>query len=250
MFLLQTRFSSCKARLLRASVTFVHQFAEAAIASQCKESCRICLDDDFPSDEMFEVEGCLHRFCSSCMKQFLRTTLVAGKKAICPSPDCRSEIQTESCACILDPKELLVIEQHKEKSLIHPRDRVFCPDPTCSHLMAKHTVLKYTEPYFLGAEESGARKCMKCGSFFCIKCEFKWHYGLSCEEFQKTASYRKSLQAQFESAAEREGLKKCRECSTVVERTYGCNRMICPGYTLCHFYLTYFCYCLLTKILI
>ncbi|CAL9236161.1 unnamed protein product [Arabidopsis halleri] len=203
--LLQKRFSSCQALPVCKDITFVHQLAEAAISSQIKpreETCAICYED-FQCDNMFE--------------------------------NCESEIHREVCAGILDPEQLSVIDQRKMESEINVRDRVYCPEPTCSVLMANDKFLKHTNEFFLGAEQVGARKCMVCGTFFCINCNFKWHYHMTCDEFRKTQTYQISNHAKFESVAERHGLKKCRVCNTWVERVYGCNHMTCRcKYEFCY----------------
>ncbi|KAG7564733.1 IBR domain [Arabidopsis suecica] len=235
--LLQKRFSSCQSLPVCKDITFVHQLVEAAISSQIKpreETCAICYED-FQCDKMFEVPGCFHIFCDVCMKEHLRRTLVCGKRAICPMEDCESEIHREACVGILDPEQLSVIDQRKMESEINVRDRVYCPEPTCSALMAKDMLLKHTNEFFLGAEQLGARKCMVCGTFFCINCSFKWHYHITCDEFRKTQTYQISNHAKFESVAERHGLKKCRVCNTWIERVYGCNHMTCKcKYEFCY----------------
>ncbi|XP_023640414.1 probable E3 ubiquitin-protein ligase RNF144A-A [Capsella rubella] len=141
--------------------------------------------------------------------------------------DCNSEIKREACGGILDPEQLRLIDQRKIESEIDIADRVYCPNPTCSALMAKQKLLKHTEESFLGAVQLGARKCMVCGTLFCINCNFDWHDNMTCDEFRKTQAYLTSDHAKFESVAESEGLKKCRVCSTIIERAYGCNYMIC-----------------------
>ncbi|KAL6500576.1 hypothetical protein OROGR_027352 [Orobanche gracilis] len=231
---LQTRFSFCQASLVRKNITFVLKLARHAIASQIKwcegniymESCAICYEV-VPVDKMFEVDGCFHRLCVVCMKKHLEVRLLDGTTASCPSPGCKSEIQIETCAQILDPKLVEVMIQRRRESMINVSDKVYCPDPKCSELMVKHKLLKYTKPLFVGAEQLGARKCMKCGMFFCINCNVEWHYEMTCDEFRKSKSYQKSEQKMLESMAERKGWRKCRECSTLVELAEGCYHIIC-----------------------
>lgn len=173
--LLQKRFSSCQALPVCKDITFVHQLAEAAISSRSNHAKRLVQYAMKTFSVIFEVPGCFHLFCDVCMKEHLRRTLVCGKRAICPIEDCESEIHLEACVDILDPEQLSVIDQRKMESEINVRDRVYCPEPTYSALMAKDKLLKHTNEFFLGAEQVGARKCMVCCTFLCINCNFKWH---------------------------------------------------------------------------
>ncbi|XP_020881851.1 uncharacterized protein LOC9313588 [Arabidopsis lyrata subsp. lyrata] len=104
----------------------------------------------------------------------------------------------ETCAICYEDFQCDKMFERKMESEINMRDRVYCPEPTCSALMAKDKLLKHTNEFFLGAEQI-------------------------------------SNHAKFESVAKRHGLKKCRVCTTWVERVYGCNHMTCRyKYEFCY----------------
>ncbi|KAK9279879.1 hypothetical protein L1049_013562 [Liquidambar formosana] len=88
--LLQRKFTHCNPSLVaRNDIKFAFKLARDAIVSQItgptessggknlKETCVICLEDS-DVDQMFLVDGCLHRYCFSCMKQHVEVKLLHG----------------------------------------------------------------------------------------------------------------------------------------------------------------------------
>ncbi|CAN8303506.1 unnamed protein product [Cochlearia groenlandica] len=186
------------------------------------------LEIHVPYNMKFEVPRCLHRFCLNCMKNHVTTTIQQGGTANCPQWKCESNIEIEDCKAFLEPPELAVMIQRKRESAIAYPDRVYCPSPPCSFLMSRHELLAYTtKSYFLDAEESGARKCMKCGFCFCINCDMGWHYNMSCETFRKTEAYKTSAEAEFEDAFEMNNWRKCKQCNSLMDHVGGCKHVIC-----------------------
>ncbi|KAJ0248291.1 Ribonuclease H domain-containing protein [Hirschfeldia incana] len=246
--LLQKKFPYCQPSLLtRNDVKFVFKLARDAIVSQIKwpeetskgkktfkETCVICYEG-ITVDKMFSVDGCFHRFCFSCMKQHVEVKLLGGKTATCPSAGCKSEVKMDSCAEFLDPKLVEVMIQRKKEDSISVSDKVYCPYPTCSELMAKDEVFEYTEQYFVGTEQSSARKCMKCGQFFCMQCKVPWHYKDTCEDFSKSKRYQNAGDGMVKSLAQSKKWRQCTRCNNMVELASGCYHITCRcGYEFCY----------------
>lgn len=198
------------------------------------ETCPLCYED-VPSDDKFEVHGCLHRFCVNCIREHVITTLQRWKPATCPASGCNSELEAEDCEGFLGPGHLATMTKRKRESMIKFSDRVYCQEPTCNALMSKQSLLEYTGSFFVGAEQSGTRKCMECGFCFCINCQIGWHCNMTCEEYQKTEAYQTSHKAMFMSQAEREGWQRCRECNDMIHLVDGCKHITCR-----YFFFFYF----------
>ncbi|XP_023638605.1 uncharacterized protein LOC17884756 [Capsella rubella] len=245
--ILQSKFSFCQPSLVtRNGVKFVFKLARDAIVSQIKwreeastgttfkETCVICFEG-ITVDKMFSVDDCFHRFCFSCMKQHVEVKILGGQTANCPSEGCKSEVKIECCAKFLDPKLVGVMIQRKKEGSINVADKVYCPIPTCSELMVKSEVLEYTKQYFVSAEESKARKCMKCGQFFCTQCKVPWHYGVSCSDFCKSKAYLNAGDGLLKSLAHSKKWRQCTKCNVTVELLFGCYHITCRcGYEFCY----------------
>ncbi|CAN7022202.1 hypothetical protein IGI04_023401 [Brassica rapa subsp. trilocularis] len=245
--LLQKKFSYCQPSLLtRNDVKFVFKLARDAIVSQIKwpeetskgktfkETCVICYEG-ITVDKMFSVDGCFHRFCFSCMKQHVEVKLLGGKTATCPSDGCKSEVKMDCCAKFLDPKLVEVMIQRKKEGSINVSDKVYCPYPKCSELMAKAEVFEYTKQFFVGTEQSPARKCMKCGLFFCMQCKVPWHYKDTCDDFSKSKRYQNAGDGMLKSLAQSKRWRQCIRCNNMVELAFGCYHITCRcGYEFCY----------------
>ncbi|KAL0713590.1 hypothetical protein Bca4012_020568 [Brassica carinata] len=246
--LLQKKFPYCQPSLLtRNDVKFVFKLARDAIVSQIKwpdetskgkktfkETCVICYEG-ITVDKMFSVDGCFHRFCFSCMKQHVEVKLLGGKTATCPSEGCKSEVKMDCCAKFLDPKLVEVMIQRKKEGSICDSDKVYCPYPKCSELMAKAEVFEYTKQFFVGTEQSAARKCMKCGMFFCMQCKVPWHYKDTCEDFSKSKGYQNVGDGMLKSLAQSKRWRQCIRCNNMVELAFGCYHITCRcGYEFCY----------------
>ncbi|XP_019087924.1 PREDICTED: uncharacterized protein LOC104726689 [Camelina sativa] len=214
VFRLQTRFTSCQAlaAVSRDDINSVIMLAKYAIASQTRwcegdteyESCPVCYAYVSPNDK-FEVRGCFHRIFVTCMrKPFSSEQLLRGNTAICPYPDCENDLVPEDCRGFADANAITLMIQRKKEKAIPIKDRVYCPNPSCSFLMSDLDLVRNNNP-----QQSEARKCMECGLSFCKKCHVPWHYKKTCDEFKMSESYLKSDAALLESFVKIQGWKKC-----------------------------------------
>ncbi|XP_038706772.1 uncharacterized protein LOC120002202 [Tripterygium wilfordii] len=242
---LQRKFEYFEPSLVeRNEIKFAFKLARNAIVSQIiwpaetskgkslKETCLICFEDT-DVDQIFSVDGCLHRYCYSCMKQHVEVKLLNGMDAQCPNADCNFEVSIDSCGKFLDPKLVALMSQRKKEALVAVTERVYCPHLRCSALMSKDEVLEYTKPWCIGAEISGARKCVKCQYFFCINCKAPWHYNMTCQQYQRLNP--KTEDAILNSLAKKKLWRQCVKCNHMVELASGCYHIYCRcGYEFCY----------------
>ncbi|PRQ33724.1 putative aminoacyltransferase, E1 ubiquitin-activating enzyme [Rosa chinensis] len=244
---LRRKFEYCSPSFVaRSDIKFAFQFAREAIVSQItwpaetssgkslKETCVICFEDT-DVGRMFSIDGCLHRYCFSCMKQHVEVKLLNGQVAQCPHEGCNSEINIDSCVQFLAPQLVEVMSQRIKESSIPVTEKVYCPKPRCSALMSKKEVLQYTSSFYAGAEQSGARRCMKCHSYFCINCKVPWHSDMTCYDYKRSHPYPLAEDQLLKSLATMKHWRQCVKCKNMVELAEGCYHITCRcGYEFCY----------------
>ena len=229
--------------MARNDIKFAFKSARDAIVSQIawreetnngkglKETCAICFEDT-DVDKIFSVDGCLHRYCFSCMKQHVEVKLLNGMVAKCPHENCKSEVNIDSCGKLLASNLVQVMSQRVKESSISPAEKVYCPYPRCSALMSKSEVLQYTKTVNLGAELTGVRKCMKCHYFFCIKCKVPWHYNMTCYDYKRSNPNPHPEDAKLKSLAKTNRWRQCLKCNHMVELAEGCYHITCRYFNI------------------
>ncbi|XP_050215023.1 E3 ubiquitin-protein ligase RSL1-like [Mercurialis annua] len=241
-------FTDCQPMLVtRNDIKFAFKLARNAVVSQItwnaepdkgkkslKETCMICFEDK-DVGQMFSVDGCLHRYCFPCMKQHVEVKLLNGMEANCPHESCQSEVSIEDCGQFLDPKLVNIISQRKKEAAIAVTEKVYCPQMRCSALMSKSECLEYTKGFFVGADKSGARKCMKCKLFFCLSCQVPWHYNVTCSDYRRSNPYARAEDAMLDSLAKQKLWRRCMMCNHIIELAQGCYHITCRcGYEFCY----------------
>ncbi|XP_038902119.1 probable E3 ubiquitin-protein ligase ARI9 isoform X1 [Benincasa hispida] len=242
---LRGHFTYCEPILVeRNDVKFAFMLANEAIgfraaaetehSRQLLENCKICYEDR-ELDQMFTVDGCLHRYCFSCMKKHVEVKFLGGSEAKCPHEGCESTVSIESCDKLLPPNVIEIIQQRLKESSIPFSEKVYCPQPRCSALMSKTEVLEYTKDTHENAERSGVRNCMKCHQLFCVKCKISWHNSMTCEAYWKLSHNTQTADAKLKTLARENLWQPCARCSHLVELAEGCYHIICRcGYEFCY----------------
>ncbi|VFQ59641.1 unnamed protein product [Cuscuta campestris] len=239
-------FTFCEATYVSPNeIKFAFKLAREAIISQIswsvetgagkslKETCAICFED-IDVTRMFLIDGCLHRYCFSCMKQHVEAKLLAGKMAECPHESCKTTIDVDSCGEFVDLHLVEIISNRMEEASIAVTDKVYCPYPKCSHLMSKVEVLTCTSREFVGTETSPARKCRKCNQYFCLKCNVPWHYNMTCRAYQSSPRL-PSGESVVKALANKKKWRQCVKCNNMVELASGCYHIYCRcGYEFCY----------------
>ena len=201
-------FEQCEIALVRRSeVGYVLKLARDSIVAQIakalaidtskgkRETCTICLEDTDVSKihtvegcvhrfcfscmkehvrvKLFH-EGCAHRFCFSCMKEHVRVKLLHGTLPSCPQDGCTTKLSVEGSKIFLSSQllQIMVEVERIREGQIPPTEKIYCPYPKCSALMslselihpAQQSCSKYTV-----ADAVTLRRCVKCRGFFCVR---------------------------------------------------------------------------------
>ena len=150
------------------------------------------------------------------MKQHVEVKLLNGMVAKRPHENCKSEVSIDSCGKFLALNLVEVMSQRIKESSISPTEKVYCLYPRCSALMSKSDVLQYAKNVYVDVEESGARKCMKCHNFFCIKCKAPWHLNMNCYDYKRSNPNAHRGDKNLKSLAKSNRWRQCLECNHMV----------------------------------
>eukprot|EP00262_Sarcandra_glabra_P016387 TRINITY_DN5329_c0_g1_i1.p1 TRINITY_DN5329_c0_g1~~TRINITY_DN5329_c0_g1_i1.p1 ORF type:complete len:550 (-),score=87.71 TRINITY_DN5329_c0_g1_i1:261-1910(-) len=250
VLLLQRKLERCHMSLLaRCHVKFVFKMARDEIDTQLtkhveptasknvKEACSICLEDADAS-QMFSVDGCLHRYCFSCMKQHVEVKLLHGMMPGCPHEGCNMKLDVNSSKKFLTPKlTQIMIERIKEAS-IPETEKFYCPYPKCSALMSRSDIIRppqESSSIHQAVIRSVIRKCIKCNGLFCLNCKVPWHVKMTCHEYKLSHPYARAEDAKLQSLAKQKLWRQCVKCNHMIELAEGCFHMTCRcGYEFCY----------------
>ncbi|KAL7201912.1 hypothetical protein ACSBR1_033579 [Camellia fascicularis] len=238
--LLQRKFSYCSPTFVaQKDIKFALKLASEAIVSQVtclaessrgknmKENCSICLEDTDVS-QMFSVNDCLHRYCSSCLKKHVEVKLLQGMLPKCPHDGCKTELKIESCKNFLTSELYHLMSQRIKEYSIPATQKIYCPYPKCSALMSKAEALVNTN-------NAGASMCEICRGLFCMSCKAPWHSNISCNDYKILNPYPCAEDAKLNSLARRNLWRQCVKCNHMVELAEGCNHIYCRcGYEFCY----------------
>ncbi|XP_047983265.1 E3 ubiquitin-protein ligase RSL1-like [Salvia hispanica] len=236
---LSKKFTYCQpARVARKDIKFafklareaidaqVNRAAEASSSNNPKEACVICLEDS-NINQIFSIDDCLHRYCFSCMKQHVEMKLLHGLLPTCPHEGCKSELKIDSCRTFLTPRLIDIMSQRMKEASIPVTEKVYCPYPKCSALMSKSEALEHSKPAIVGAERSGARKCLKCNNHFCINCKVPWHNNSTCTQYKLCNPHPPQEEAKLKNLAATNLWRQCVKCNYMIELATGCYHMTC-----------------------
>lgn len=168
--------------------------------------CKICMLN--PAN--FIIPTCDHAFCEQCIKDYLSIKIIEGEviKISCPEPDCKKVLTPRVIESVL-PELLQKFLYFTEKKIkeSNPNFR-WCPNRECSGFDEKNISNKLI--------------CNQCQTAFCYLCTEAWHEGLCTEDSNFNKKY----------------LKRCPQCSVVIEKNYGCPELSC---TICGFRFCWLC---------
>lgn len=199
---------------------------------QSKFTCQICFME-------YDVEqgitlNCDHRFCMECMRQHISLLIdsaqVSDEKLKCPN--CTEPLSVYEIEDVAGPELYKKYEKFKLRSLklteLDGDEILFrCPGDDCEYMC----IVEKTEAEF---------ECPKCKHKCCPLCKADTHKGFSCEEHQQWKKENSEADKLFNALLEEEGLLKCPECGTAVQRISGCQYMVCSS-SECQG-KTFFCY--------
>lgn len=229
--LLQRKFTRCLPQLVeKKNVQFAVGLARDAIIAQvtwpgeCSgnirktETCIICLEDRATS-QMLLVDGCRHRYCSSCLKQHSQAKLSQGLLPRCPHEGCKSEFKFEYCRKFLPREALDLMSQMIKESNVPVTEKVYCPYPRCSTLMSRSEVC--------AINNVGGSRCMSCHGLFCINCKVPWHSNMSCSHYKSLHPSPCSEEVKLKTLATKKQWRQCDKCNNMIELKEGCYHIYC-----------------------
>ena len=170
--------------------------------------CNICAESK-PSSEFIMLDICNHKFCSSCLKQYIDTKISSSDKIYCP--DCINEFTMEKfivavyCRDSIDSPILEKYKRYKYNREVskNPNAR-WCPKADCN-------------TYSVGSKDSPKLRCLKCSTDFCFLCNQFWHEG-DCEDY---------LDSQYKEWRKTNDVQNCPACNVQIQKILGCNHMTC-----------------------
>ncbi|OEL16120.1 hypothetical protein BAE44_0022859 [Dichanthelium oligosanthes] len=142
--------------------------------------CTICMEIVRVGD-LFPISGCTHLFCVSCMSQYITAKVEDNVLSIgCPEPGCKDgTLDPEACQDLI-PLQLFQRWGAALCDLALGAFKFYCPFEDCLALLVDER----------GPGEAAIRKaeCPHCSRMFCVQCKVAWHYGATCEDFQRLRS--------------------------------------------------------------
>lgn len=184
--------------------------------------CAVCFTE---ATDPFDTP-CHHTYCTECFTN--QCTSANGKdipvRCYGDSANCKCTFSIPTLHKILPAQ---VFEQLLENSFAsylraHPREFQYCPTPDCSQV-------------FRISSNGISFDCSACLASICTSCALVSHDGLSCAAYKDLVT--EGNQA-FQKYKAKHDIRDCPQCSTSIEKTYGCNHMACGG---CSAHICWFC---------
>ncbi|QPC72307.1 hypothetical protein HYE68_003059 [Fusarium pseudograminearum] len=174
------------------------------------KECLAC-GEDFPQSTMI-VAPCSHLFCKPCADNLV--SLAMKHEVYFPARCCDTTIPVT----LSNRFSKEVVTQYQAKAVefaIPSLGRVYCSSELCATFIPPTQI------------DSGIGHCKRCLTDTCIACKAKAHKG-ACAH--KEEDFQGVLQL-----AESTGWKRCSKCGHVIEKSMGCNHMVCIcGHRFCY----------------
>lgn len=189
------------------------------IASTPEGNCPICLDEpDTPIQTL-----CKHTYCLECFENCCKSAASTSKdefRIVCQGDG-------GNCAEVFNLVELkdhlsssafeLVLKSSFEKFVQrHPKDFHYCPTPDCGYVY-RCTLDSNSKP--------PSYTCPNCLEPICTFCHAR-HGKYTCAEYKDIES---GGYEALEKLKRELNIKDCPKCKTSIEKTEGCNHMVCGG---------------------
>ncbi|XP_053989728.1 E3 ubiquitin-protein ligase RNF14-like [Hylaeus volcanicus] len=204
-------------------------------------TCKVCFVDKI-GEHCTQFLPCSHVFCNDCISGYLEVRIKDGnvQNICCPQEKCASEATP---AQIKDLVSSELFEKYDSillnATLDTMPDIVYCPRRNCQYPVSR-------EP------DEQLANCPVCQYAFCIHCKMGYHGIEPCKiysaetrqlvvEYQEASNERKlqmeqrygkkQLQSLVDNTMSENWIKsnsqKCPKCNASIEKSYGCNKMIC-----------------------
>ncbi|KAK0628484.1 hypothetical protein B0T17DRAFT_155157 [Bombardia bombarda] len=183
-----------------------------ATPSRTRFDCAICMTSfDNLSVESFHLP-CGHVHCEDCIRANLQVAITSRP------------FRPMKCCARLEPGplRLLFLRDKTDLQLYRRRltefdtkDKVYCWDPRCNAFI----------PTALRTPNSA--KCPQCLGKTCLWCKGKFHFGPCSLDGFSVTKQRTWHDEALVRLSRVMNWQQCPECKSIVERTYGCDHIIC-----------------------
>lgn len=194
---------NCAGTLERFGIQDLYPSPSVAIIS-----CEICYDDYVEGFHCPSPKG--HQFCRTCWQEYCNLQEGRSISLVCPSNECNARLP-RSLVRIVAPKYALGWEQDVFGAFLQATKCISpCPKDQCPGVV------------MVLSETNRNVACNICTTPYCFECGQTPHYPASCQAYRKLTT--EISQASFWI---RLNSKPCPTCSVPIEKTTGCNHMIC-----------------------
>lgn len=188
-------------------------------ASQGSQTCPICYDSVSSPHQL----GCGHTYCVACLRHLISSALESDQLPLTCLGDearCRVPIAIPTIQQFLPPASFNRLLETAFDAYIakHPEEFKHCKTPDCTQI-------------YRALQASAAPQTLHCPSCFsavCNGCHEDTHDGLSCAESKARRNPAEQERLNDVWIASQGGrVKKCPQCSVLIEKLEGCNHMTC-----------------------
>ena len=208
-------------------------FNSSSLNNESIDSCIFCIEDFVQNPIINPLLECGKFIHGECFINYIDKELNNNHFPIrCPfcTENDRHEINYKivmDCLLINNKDNLAIKLENISLNYLaqnNPDEISFCPTAGCDYMC------------FYDKNEYHL-ECPLCQKSYCLKCKTEWHENITCEENQLSIKGIKNQESEiiFEEYVKGCNFKKCPKCKRWVEKTEGCDHVIC----LCG---THFCY--------
>lgn len=184
--------------------------------------------------ELYRLEICGHSYCKDCIKFQFQSHIESNEFPVCCSSDgCGENWALKDVMTMMEKNEyqLNVLVEKATSSFVAKNQKAYkyCTTPDCPII---YRVSKIETPF----------TCPQCEMCVCTACDKQFHDDLTCEDAKRKEEAEKEndltdmkFQEWIQNTA---NVKQCPNCSTIIEKISGCNRMACAS---CHTHICWVC---------
>ncbi|GJM98724.1 hypothetical protein PR202_ga15756 [Eleusine coracana subsp. coracana] len=180
--------------------------------------CAICMETKLVLDR-FRAGACAHEFCVACLVRYIEGRVADGAVPVpCPAPGCGgASLHPEACKKLLDIDVFDAWCVALCERAVGP-GRARCPYRDCGELL----VVEGGSGRVAQGEAASKVACPTCSREFCLQCEEPWNdrHGSEGDGDGEAGCVLARL-------AEGRNWARCPSCRAMIDKTEGCNRMLC-----------------------
>jgi len=180
------------------------------------KKCLLCLED--VDIDFMHCLQCEHQFCRECLQGYFKSKITSKNFPIlCPSLDCKKEIQAQDMDVILDEHMLQKYQEYSLASVVERNPKSFscCPTVNCSYM------------FFYANGDGTDFGCPLCKKRYCLNCKVEYHTGSTCDQYQQWSRENGMADESFSDFATGAKFKQCPGCRHWVEKEDGCDHITC-----------------------